>query len=348
MTQSPQWQVVVALLLAGFVLSCALTAFVRRYALARAILDVPNERSSHTRPTPRGGGIAIAVTVLTGIAVLRLLGWITQELALALLIGGTAVAVTGWVDDNRSLSALTRIAVQFAAAGWAVYWLGGMPTLMVGPVILPLGAAGGAIAVFAIVWITNLYNFMDGIDGIAAVEAIVVGTAGGLMLLARGDTGIAAAALLIAAAAGGFLVWNWAPARIFMGDAGSALFGYLFAVLALASERSGSVPLLIWLLLLGVFIFDATATLLRRVVNRERWYSAHRAHAYQRIVQAGWPHARVTTIVVLIDLALVVLALLALTRPPWRIPSLIGGALLLVALYLGVERLRPMKAKDIR
>jgi len=322
------------------VLSWLLASRVRLYALDR-LLDIPNERSSHSAPTPRGGGLAIAFTALGGIVLAAMLNWIEWNLAIALVGGGALIATVGWVDDHRSLSALTRFAVQFFCAGWAMYWLGGLPSLSLGSATLHLGPVLGVIG---IVWAINLYNFVDGIDGLAAGEAISTGVIGGLILLAMGQTGLALVSLLIAAASAGFLPLNWAPARLFMGDVGSGMLGYLFAVLAIASENSGAVPLLLWVLLLGAFVFDATVTLCRRIAHGERWYHAHHSHAYQRMVQAGRSHAQVSSTILLINLVLAILAIVAWLRPAFFLIAIGAGTLLLSIIYLSVERIRPMHA----
>lgn len=333
----------VAFLTGAAILSWLLASRVRLYALDR-LLDVPNERSSHTVPTPRGGGLAIAVTVLGGVILAAVFHWITWEIAIALAGGGAMIATVGWIDDHKSLSALVRFAVQFLAAAWAMFWLGGLSSLNVGYATLNLGILGTILGIIGIVWAINLYNFVDGIDGLAAGEAVSTGVVGGLILLAMGQYGLAMIALLIAAASAGFLPLNWAPAKLFMGDVGSGMLGYLFAVLAIASENSGAVPLLLWVLLLGAFIFDATVTLCRRIAHGERWYHAHHSHAYQRMVQAGRSHAQVSSMILLINLALAVLAIVAWLRPTFFLISIGAGALLLSVIYLSVERIRPMHA----
>ena len=331
----------IAFLVGAAILSWLLASRVRLYALDR-LLDIPNERSSHSAPTPRGGGLAIAFTALGGIILAAMLHWIEWNLAIALVGGGALIATVGWVDDQRSLSALTRFAVQFFSAGWAMYWVGGLPSLSVGSASLHLGLVGIVLGVIGIVWAINLYNFVDGIDGLAAGEAISTGVIGGLILLAMGQRGLATVSLLIAAASAGFLPLNWAPARLFMGDVGSGMLGYLFAVLAIASENSGAVPLLLWVLLLGAFVFDATVTLCRRIAHGERWYHAHHSHAYQRMVQAGRSHAQVSSTILLINLILALLAIVAWLRPELFLIAIGAGAVLLSLIYLTVERIRPM------
>lgn len=331
-------------IVAAAILSWLLASRVRLYALDR-LLDIPNERSSHSVPTPRGGGLAIAFTALGGIILAAMWRWIDWNLATALAGGGFMIAAVGWIDDHRDLHALVRFAVQFFSAGWAMFWLGGLPALTVGSTQLSLGIAGIPLGVIGIVWAINLYNFVDGIDGLAAGEAVTTGIIGGLILLAMGHYGLAMVSLLIAAANAGFLPLNWAPAKLFMGDVGSGMLGYLFAVLAIASENAGAVPLLIWVLLLGAFVFDATVTLCRRVAHGERWYHAHHSHAYQRMVQAGSSHAQVSSMILAINFVLAALAIVAWLRPTFFMVAIGAGALLLSILYLSVERIRPMHAR---
>jgi Fuc2NAc and GlcNAc transferase len=161
-----------------------------------------------------------------------------------------------------------------------------------------------------------------------------------------GYPGLGLVSLLIAAANAGFLPLNWAPAKLFMGDVGSGMLGYLFAVLAIASENAHAVPMLIWVLLLGAFVFDATVTLCRRIANGERWYHAHHSHAYQRMVQAGRTHAQVSSTILLINLVLGILAIIAWLRPTFFLIAIAAGTLLLAGVYLSVERIRPMHAQS--
>ena len=327
------------ILLAGAALAgWALTGAARRYALARAILDRPNERSSHAVPTPLGGGWGIATPALVSIALSTWLGWLDHDAALGLAGGGAAVAMVGWVDDRIGLSARTRLLVQAVGAIWLVVWLGGFTALDVGAARWPLGRWGDSLAVLAIVWSTNLYNFMDGIDGIAGTEAVCVAGAGGVLLLLAGSPGLALVALVTAGASAGFLVWNRPPARIFMGDAGSGLLGFLLAGLAIAGDVRGAAPALVWVLLLGAFVGDATSVLLRRMARGERWYSAHRGHLYQRMVQSGWSHGDVDRALVGLNVALAALAV-AGWRWRWLLPwALAAGTIVLAAAFRAAAR----------
>lgn len=301
----------------ALLVSAAITFFVRTFALQKGILDIPNQRSSHTQATPRGGGLSF-VLVFLGFSLLFV--WLLPEnraLWLALL-GGGLVAAVGWLDDRKGLSNTVRFAVHGVAAAWALFWLGGLSQLELGLVSLPLGALGYLFAWLGIVWLINLYNFMDGIDGLAAGQAVVVALAAGAFLLLAGNWQLALACWVLAGATGGFLYWNWPPAKIFMGDVGSGLLGFVFAVFAIQTENRGGMPLLVWAVLLAPFIVDATATLVRRMIQREKWFEAHRSHAYQYATLRGYSHLQVTSSIMLIDAGLVFLSYLA-----WRWPLLL-------------------------
>jgi Fuc2NAc and GlcNAc transferase len=324
-----------AVFAAASVLAWAGTGLVRPWALRR-VMDVPNERSSHQVPTPRGGGLSIASVVLLGLAVGTGMGWLPVNVGVGLMGGAAMVALVGWLDDRYSLLARPRLLVHLAAALWTLGWLGGMPRVDVGVGSVALGAAGWVLAALGIVWAVNFYNFMDGIDGIAGGQAVVVGLGGAALLMLAGAPDLAGVAVLVAGASLGFLGWNWAPARIFMGDVGSGLLGYLFAALAVASENRGAVPVLVWVLLLGVFVVDATLTLVRRARDGEAVFNAHRKHAYQRAVQAGWSHAGVSAAVMALGVALAGLGWLALRVPAWLLAVSLGGLAVLVLLHTAV------------
>jgi len=290
------------LLLSAGVVSALLTGLVRRYALARSILDVPNARSSHSAPTPRGGGVAIVAATLAGLPVLAATGALPWPVLWAIAGAGGIVALVGFLDDHGHIAARWRLLAHFAAAAWALGWLGGAPPLLLFGTQIDPGWIGAALAAVYLVWLLNLYNFMDGIDGIASVEAIAVGVGGALLYALTGQQGLAMAPLVLAAAAAGFLLWNFPPARIFMGDAGSGFLGIVLGVLSLQAAWLAPQLLWSWVILLGVFVVDATLTLLRRLLRGEKVYEAHRSHAYQHASRRFGRHLSVTLAVAAIDL----------------------------------------------
>lgn len=293
----------VVALLAGVLATATVgTGLLRRYAIARNVLDVPNERSSHVEPTPRGGGVAIVAGFFAGMAVLVSLGGVERDVAVALVGAGALVAVTGFLDDHAHIPARHRLIAHFAAAIWALAWLGGLPPFAVLGTTVAAGWAGNVLAAIALVWLLNLYNFMDGIDGIAGVEAITVCLGAGVVYYPHDLGGAWVLPALIAAAALGFLAWNLPPARIFMGDAGSGFLGVVLGILTIHGARLAPALLWSWLILLGTFVVDATVTLLRRLHHRERVHEAHRSHAYQHAARRAGSHRPVIILVGLINL----------------------------------------------
>jgi Fuc2NAc and GlcNAc transferase len=316
--------------------SWVLTGLLRRYALAQNLIDIPNKRSSHTSPTPRGGGIAIVISFLAVLPLFNSFDLLSTPVCLALWGAGFAVAVTGFLDDHGHIAARWRLLVHFGSSAWGLYWLGGFPPLTVFGYMLDLGWFGYACAAFYIVWLLNLYNFMDGIDGLAGIEAITVCVGGALMgWLVAPDSTAWILPVLLATSVSGFLVWNFPPARIFMGDAGS---GFLGIVLALFSVQAAWVEprlLWVWLILLGVFIVDATVTLCRRVLRGERFYEAHCSHAYQYASRISGAHRPVTLAICAINIfwLLPVASLVALENLDGMLGLLVAYLPLLLLVY---------------
>jgi len=284
-------------------LSFLLTAELRRYALARSLLDVPNTRSSHTVPTPRGGGVAIVLTFLLGLPLLLRVDALAWREVLGLGGAGALVALIGFLDDHGHIAARWRLLVHFAAASWALLWMGGLPPLRAFGVMVDAGWLVQGLAALYLVWLLNLYNFMDGIDGVAGVEAMTT-CAGAVLLCMLGAPTVATwgAPMLLFAAVTGFLCWNFPPARIFMGDAGSGFLGLMLGLLSIQAAWVNPAFFWAWLILLGVFIVDATLTLLRRLARRQKLYEAHRSHAYQYASRQYGAHRPVTLAVGAINL----------------------------------------------
>jgi Fuc2NAc and GlcNAc transferase len=267
-----------------FFLSFLLTGLLRGYALKWRLLDIPNARSSHEVPTPRGGGLAIVISFLLAMVYFHLAGVVQQSVFYAVIAGGLLVAALGFWDDHHHIPARWRIVAHFIAAFWGLFSVGYFSDLTGGDGVQLINWIVSGLAVIALVWLLNLYNFMDGIDGIAAIETIsVAGGAALLLVLHHGGKASAAPLLMLALACFGFLIWNWPPARIFMGDAGSGFLGFVLGVFGFQTVRTGEMPLCVWVILLAVFLVDATITLLRRIGNGDKFYEAHRTHAYQRL-----------------------------------------------------------------
>jgi len=281
----------------------ALTGGLLRVLRARAILDHPNERSSHARPVPRGGGIALIGVVLVCWAAAATFGepaWAVVRPMLGLCFG---LALVSWADDLRGLPALPRLTAQAAAVVIALLTVPLGPWFP-GPVDPMLMAV---LAGLAWLWFINLFNFMDGIDGIAAVEAASIAGGAALVATVGGMTdGTPVLGAALAGAALGFLAWNWQPAKLFLGDVGSVPLGFLLGWMLLSLAAHGH-----WaaaLILPGYFLADASWTLARRALRGERVWRAHREHVYQRAVQAGASHAQVSAAVAVANLALVACA----------------------------------------
>ncbi len=293
-----------------FLLSWILTYAVKKIAIKKALIDIPNERSSHALPTPHGGGIAIALTWFSGISYLFGIDQIEPGLFYALMVG-VVIALVSYLDDLHELNPKLRFMVQLFVALAGLWFLGGLKVLDFGLFTIENQVITNTIAVVAIIWFINLYNFLDGIDGYAGSEAIFLGIAGYLLF---GD----AQFLVLIAAVLGFLVWNWHKAKIFMGDVGSTLLGYNVAIFAIYYQNNGT-SILIWLILFGLFWFDATLTLYRRYKNREQLSQAHRKHAYQRLTQSGWNHSKVVIYSMAVNVVLFIFAWLAMKNPSWEL-----------------------------
>lgn len=265
-----------------FILSYVFTWIIRYLAQKKAILDIPNERSSHSIPTPRGGGIAISLVWFLWLAYQYMIHGIPSSLFFALM-SGIAISIIGSIDDIFSLKPSVRLFVQIAASVAAIYFLGGFDHISLGFISFSNSFILNIAAVFFIVWFTNIFNFLDGIDGYISAETLFIGFA---IYILFGSL----PALILAAITGGFLIWNWQPAKIFMGDSGSTLIGFSMAILALNCEIYNATSLIVFMILTSVFWFDASITLLRRIRNKEKLSQAHKKHAYQRIVQAGFSH----------------------------------------------------------
>jgi len=279
-----------------FLTSFILTLVIKNYYIKNALFNEVNERSSHTVPTPHGGGIAIAITWFVGILYLYFIDDIDTNLFYALLIG-IIISIVSFFDDIYELSAKLRIIAQSIVAIAGIYLLGGTKSLDFGLFVIENEIMTNIFSFLLIVWFINLYNFLDGINGYAGSEAIFLSVAG-FLLFGGGHFIVLSVAVL------GFLYWNFNKAKIFMGDVGSTLLGYNVAIFILYYNNVDSTNLWIWIILFGVFWFDATLTLIRRKLNNEQLSQAHKKHAYQRLTQSGWSHFKVTNYSIGINIVL--------------------------------------------
>ena len=275
---------------ATFVTTAALTPMLAAWARRRRYLDIPNARSSHLVATPRIGGAALVLGVLVGVGVLHVVGGGLGARALIVVGGAVLVAVLGLVDDFRQLPALVRLPVQLLIAALVVGIAGPLPW----PWLHDGGAVANVVTVLWIVAVTNAYNFMDGIDGIAGGQALVAGIAWTIVGLSLASSDASALGLVLAAAACGFLPYNWQPARVFMGDAGSGFLGFAFAALPLLVPAGQGLAIWAAVIVLWAFLFDTGSTLIRRALRGENILTAHKSHLYQRLVQTGRSHAYVS------------------------------------------------------
>jgi len=278
------------------------TALLRRYALSNSLIDIPNARSSHMLPTPRGGGVAIVVSFVLCSVFLAAFGLAQWSLTWTIVLSGGVVAFVGFMDDHGHIPAAWRLMGHFAAAIAGMVIIGGLSPVSLFGMPLKLDWAGYVFGSFYLVWLLNLYNFMDGIDGLASMEAIFVCLGGALLYIVSGQIDFVWLPIALALAVAGFLYWNFPPARIFMGDAGSGFLGITLGFLSLQAAWVNPALLWGWLILLGVFIVDASCTLTVRLIRGDKVYEAHRSHAYQYASRRFGSHLPVTASVTVINL----------------------------------------------
>jgi UDP-GlcNAc:undecaprenyl-phosphate GlcNAc-1-phosphate transferase len=296
------------------VVSFALTGVILRFSLGRSLLDIPNDRSSHRVPKPRLGGIAITAAFFVTILTMLAFGYDPFPggwHAAGVLGGGALLAVMGLMDDLRGLDARLKLVLQLAAAGIVVasgIVLVELKLPLIGT--LPLGQLAIPFTILWIVAIINFYNFIDGIDGLAAGVGMIAALFLVLIATMAGSPVLVLPYVVLAGSCFGFLRFNFPPARIFMGDMGSTFIGYGFAVLSIVGAARG-VPAFVTPLLLGAVIGDAALTLIKRIIGRERIFIPHRTHYYQRLTSIGLSHKQVTLLEYLVTALLGVSAILA-------------------------------------
>ena len=266
-------------------------------------MDIPNERSSHITPTPRGGGIAFVSTSLIGFLILLLNDALNRTELLSLCCAGVIVAIAGHLDDRQKISGATvRLVLHAISAIILIVGVGIPAQISLFDRTVNTGIVGSILGVIYLVWLLNLFNFMDGTDGIAASEAIFIALAGAFLnyhVLSHANH--SDAAIVLAASTFGFLLYNWSPAKIFMGDVGSGYLGIVVGGLSLMAAKQQHELLWVWIILLAVFVSDATITLIRRLARKQKPHVAHRSHAYQHLAIRFNSHAKVSLIVLAIN-----------------------------------------------
>ena len=318
-----------------FFITYYITSYLRQYSLHNNVVDVPNERSAHVIPTPTGGGLAISLSVLLSVFILSGLSSHVVSLSIALATGVFFISVIGWLDIHQEVPVLLRAVLYLVIAIWAVWLLGGLSSG--GMNTTPYWLAG---AVFWIAWLVNLYNFMDGTDGLAGVQAFSTALFGALFFLSTDHVMAGMICMTILSSISAFLIWNWAPAKIFMGDVGSCSLGFTFAVLAVYGEITGGAPLETWLILLSIFIADASFTLIKRMFTGEKWYRAHNTHAYQHLVKMGLAQGKLAIYVLLINtLILGPMAYLVWRKPEYSLLCVFLVYLTLALVWMTVHRM---------
>jgi len=318
---------VIYLLVGLLLISFTGTYIIQKIAVQRNVLDIPNERSSHSIPTPRGGGLAIVISWYAGIIVLYLLDVLDKNLFLALLTG-ILLAIISLLDDIVSLKPLVRFFIQVITAVVAFYFLGGISSVNFTGIEISTNFILYPVSIIGIVWFINLYNFLDGIDAYASIEACFIGLS--LFIFTNNIVN-----LILVASVLGFIYWNRPKAKIFMGDVGSTQLGFILAILGIYFHNTTNFNIVYWIMLTSLFWFDATFTLLRRWRNNENLSEAHKKHTYQRIVQAGFTHAKTVYYSLFINGILFGFVFISYHYRFLQIPAFVG----IVSLLFGITRL---------
>jgi len=320
------WQVAftwIAIAMATGLLSYFSCRKVMQVALDSGMIALPGERQSHRSATPTGGGLGLVFSIVLVSLCLELMVSLPFFWWKNMLPGVMLLTIVGWRDDKIPVSPLLRLLIQLAVSFWLigfdwwdfpwreqVFW---------------------ACAIVAVIWLMNLYNFMDGSNGMAGFQGVFAGMTMALLFQLGGESSMALVALVTAAACAGFLPLNFPVARVFMGDASSVPLGFIFAAFAVYGIQTGSLGLMLSILVMSVFIVDATLTLLARAFRGERWYTAHARHVYQRLIAQGWSHRKVLVVYQAINV-LLVLPAIALAK---IYPQCAVGTVALVLLLLG-------------
>lgn len=303
--------------IAIFVANYFFTGWFIRYAKVKRITDYPTDRSSHNVPTPRGGGVGfVAMVTISTFTYMFLMG-VGNYIELLILITASAiVAILGWFDDKNDLSKRVRFSIQLLSALLVLIFIHNFDELyLLFGTEISLGYFGGLLGLIWITGNTNIYNFMDGIDGIASVQALAAAFGWAVFALFWNEPTLMAFNVFIFCAIGAFLIFNWAPAKIFMGDVGSVYLGFIFGAMPFFAAylvEPLSIGMSIWIggLLLWPFLFDGAFTIFRRLYRKENIFEAHRSHLYQQMNIAGWSHPAISITYLFFSILCVIFSLL--------------------------------------
>jgi Fuc2NAc and GlcNAc transferase len=308
-----------------FLISIIGSLVYKKLAISKKVLATPNHRTLHKIPIPKGGGIVFSILSVFSVLLVWWKSQLSDELLWVLVTGGLAASIFGFLDDIKNIRTSIKLIMQILLSGWTVFWLVGCEHILIDwvPSYLSL-----PLISFLLVWMINGYNFMDGIDGMAASGAVFVSlTIALVMFLTVGYTEIIYVFVFLATAVSGFLIFNWPKASIFMGDSGSIFLGYTFGVLLLFTVMSGDVSIWTWLVVFGYFLSDIIVTQIVRVILVKKWWHAHRSHAYQNLARITGSHLKVTRGVTIYNLF-------------WILPLTIWSALVpefaLIAVFLAI------------
>jgi UDP-N-acetylmuramyl pentapeptide phosphotransferase/UDP-N-acetylglucosamine-1-phosphate transferase len=318
-----------------FISAFFLTYLVKLMAQKKSIMDLPNERSSHALPTPRGGGLAIAVVWFLGISYLNYVEIISSDIYYALMTG-VLIAIISFIDDIYTLPYLPRIIVQALSTAIALYFVGGIGVVDFGFFTIESQILLNAVAFVGVLWFINLFNFIDGINGYSSSGAICIS---GALYFFTGDI----LTLILLLSVLGFLPWNWGKAKIFMGDIGSTLLGFTIAVLIIHYNKMAQLSIFNGLIITSVFWFDATYTLFKRYLNKEQLSKPHKKHAYQRVVQYGFSHPKTSLIMIALNGLLFCIATFSDSYPLYSLVFLIVAIIVLFLVYKLIDSKKPFK-----
>ncbi|MBD1555170.1 MraY family glycosyltransferase [Pseudomonas typographi] len=322
--------------LLAFFISVVGVWLVKKYASATMMLDTPNERSSHSVPTPRGGGVAVVLAFVCGIAIATYGGKIELHNAIILSAASLLVALVGFFDDRRGVSISVRLGCHVIAAGILLASADIPRHITFMDHTIEIGMVGLPIAALFVIWSLNLYNFMDGIDGIAACQAITVGLSMVTIGIMGGDQNLVQVFTILGASCAGFLLWNYPPAKIFLGDVGSGFIGFVMAATVIIADKKYFLPFLIFM---AIFILDASCTLLCRVWTGHAPVVAHREHIYQRAARNFGAHGPVVIYIFLFNIiVLFPLGTYAFVRPSYSGFILVGTYAWLLSFFVWGRR----------